>query len=170
MKQLITILVFILFGNSLFSQEATPCVEYKSTGFSIHDPISLPIFPGCESFKENHTLLNRCFGNKIAQLIADKLEMKIYSNTQNDNIEFYKVEVLIDVDFSGKLAMKLNEKKENSFEDLLEEKLNEISNEVVGIIPAKIAEGYCTSFKYKLPISFDLSETKYEQLTTIKDL
>src|SRR5690606_17835703 len=135
MKQLITILVFILFGNSLFSQEATPCVEYKSTGFSIHDPISLPIFPGCESFKENHTLLNRCFGNKIAQLIADKLEMKIYSDSQNDGTNFYKVKILIDVDFTGKLTMELNEKRENPFEDFLQEKLKEISNEVVGIIP-----------------------------------
>src|SRR5690606_27920456 len=136
MKNIIPMPALLIF-TTLFlnAQENQPCVEFKSSGFSIHDPISLPIFPGCESFKENHTLLNRCFGNKIAQLIADKLEMKIYSDSQNDGTNFYKVKILIDVDFTGKLTMELNEKRENPFEDFLQEKLKEISNEVVGIIP-----------------------------------
>jgi|SRR5690606_367807 len=155
----------LIFPLMIFAQENQPCVEFKSTGYSIHDPKTLPIFPGCESFKENHTLLNQCFGNKVAQLIADKLEMEIYSDSQNDSIEFYKVSILIDVDFSGKLAMKLKEKKENPFDAFLEEKLNEISNEIYGITPAKIAEGHCTNYKYKLPVSFDLFESKYNQLT-----
>ena len=155
--------VLLIFPLVIFAQETQPCIEYKLTGYTAHHPKTLPIFPGCESFKENHTLLNQCFGNKIAGLIADKLDMDISTNSQKDS---YKVAVIIDVDFTGKLAMKLQERRQNSFEDLLEEKLNEISDETIGIIPAKITEGYCTNFKYKLPISFDLTDTRYKDSFT----
>lgn len=160
MKKIIPILVLLIF-TALFlnAQETQPCIEYKPTGFALHNPKTFPIFPGCATFKENNDSLNNCFRNQIASLIADKLEMEFSPGSQNDNTRhYYKVAVIINVDFTGKLEMKIQKKRQNPFEDLLVEKLNEISNETIGIVPAKTQEGYCTNYKYKLPISFDLSD------------
>jgi hypothetical protein len=64
-------ILFLLFPITLFAQEQ-PCIDPKRPKYSTGPhPKTSPIFPGCESFKENNDSLNRCFGKKIGHLIAD---------------------------------------------------------------------------------------------------
>jgi|SRR5690606_1833149 len=167
MKQLFAFLLILLFGNLLFSQETKPCTEYHQpkNSYSIHEPKTLPIFPGCESYKENNDSLNICTRNFIGSKINQKLGTEFSPEVKNDNTKsYYKVSVIMEIDYRGKLEMKIQDKKQNPFENQLEEKLNEISNETVGIIPAKMENGECVKFKYSLPIFFDLTDSEYQEI------
>lgn len=75
-----------------------------------------------------------------------------------DSANLFKTKVIIDVKQSGKLEMKLKERIHSEFENQLVEKLNEISDETAGIIPAKFENNYCSPYRYTLPIKFDLTE------------
>ncbi len=144
--------------------QENPCIVYERPKFStgLHAKTA-PIFPGCETFQDNNDLLNHCVRNLIAHQIAFKmnLEFSLDSKIDSANLLYYKTVVIMDVDTSGKLTMKLEKRKPNLFEDKLEEKLDEISNETKEIIPAITEKGYCSKFRYRLPISFNLKDSEY---------
>lgn len=152
--------IFLLIFASLFlNAQEKPCIEYVQTGYTAHTPIISPIFPGCESFKENNDSLNRCFGKKMSGLIAGKFGWEVSPISKNiDSVNLFQTKVIIDIKKSGKLEMKLKERIYTEFENQLVLKLNEISNETTGIIPAKLKNNYCSSYRYQLPIIFDLTE------------
>lgn len=167
MKNILLIVLLTLPFGILFAQEVKPCVEYKhpKNSYSINDPKTPPIFPGCESFKENFDSLNFCTRNFIASRIAEKMDMVLSPVVHNDSTKFYyKVSLLIDIEYSGKLELKIKDKKQNKFENDLQEVLNEISDETVGITPGKMENGECIKFKYSLPILFDLTDSEYSDL------
>lgn len=153
MKKLMSILILLIFG--ILNAQEEPCVQHKRPKYSTgpHPTVS-PIFPGCESFKESNIALDICFGNEIAQLIAHKMDMSIDSEIDSINSDIFKTKVIIDISQSGKLEMKLTERIYTEFENRLELKLDEISNETTGIIPAKYKRNYCASHRYQLPLKF----------------
>lgn len=159
------LLVLLIFPFCILSaQQEKPCEEYKQVGFTTYTPKTLPIFLGCESFKEKNDSLNICNRNFIASKIAEKMDSEFSPDAKHDDSrEYYKVAVLMNISFQGKLALSIENRRENAFEDELELVLNEISTETTGIVPAKYENGTCSRFLYKLPISFDLTATKYEE-------
>ena len=152
--------IFLLIASVFLNAQNESCVEYKQTGFTAHHPKTFPIFPGCEEFKENNDSLNYCLRNQLANLIANKIEGKVKTDAEIDSLgtTYFRTDVFIKIDAFGKLDMFLIKKSRDSFEEKLVEKLSEISNETSGIIPAKMENGFCTRFTYKLPIRFDLTE------------
>lgn len=146
----------------ILNAQEKPCIEYErpKNDFTFRHPVISPIFPGCESFKENNDSLNRCFGKQIAKRIAEKLDMEIsfHSKIDSASLNVFQTKVIIDIKQSGKLEMKLKERIYSEFENHLVEKIHEISEETTGIIPAKYEGNYCSPYGYNLPIKFDLKE------------
>jgi len=154
MKKLLFIL--LIFPVFAFSQDK-PCIIYEKSKYSTGPhPETVPVFPGCEIFINNNDSLNHCARNIMGTQIADKLEMEFFPDAKMDSaLSYYKVLVIMDVDVFGKLDLNLKEKTANPFEDSLEKKLNEIANEIVGIIPAISENGYCLNYRYSLPVRFN---------------
>lgn len=162
MNKSILYIFLLIFASIFLNAQEKPCIEYVHTGFSTGpNPITSPIFPGCESFKESNDSLNRCFGKKMSSLIAGKFGWEVSPISKNvDSVNLFQTKVIIDIKQSGKLEMKLKERIYTEFENQLVLKLNEISNETTGIIPAKLENNYCSSYRYQLPIMFDLTNYK----------
>ncbi|SMC35894.1 hypothetical protein [Moheibacter sediminis] len=161
MKKFCLNFVLILFTPFISNAQEKPYIEYERPKYSTGPyPKISPIFPGCEIFKENNDLLDRCFGVKVANKIAEKLEMEILfdSKTDSASLNIFRTKVIIDIKQSGKLEMKLKERVYSEFENQLVEKLNAISDKTTGIIPAKLENNYCSVYRYQLPIMFDLTE------------
>ncbi len=154
--------IFLLIFASLFlNAQEKSCTEYVHTGFSTGpNPIISPIFPGCEAFKENNDSLDYCFRNQIGTRIAEKFDKEFSPIAKLDgtSLNGFQTKIIIDIKQSGKLEMKLKERIHSEFENQFVLKLNEISNETTGIIPAKLKNNYCSSYRYQLPIIFDLTE------------
>lgn len=156
MKNFIGLLLLILCVQIGFAQEQ-PCVEPKRSKYSTGPhPKTSPIFPGCESFKEENNSLNSCFGRKLSQLIAEKLDKKIVGEISESSV-YYKNKLSILIETNGKLNFKLFNRLNTAFENKLVQKLNEISEEVV-VRPAKYEGNYCATFTYSLPLTIELSE------------
>lgn len=157
MKKSILNIGFLLFAFLILNAQEKPCIQYERPKFSTGPPPKIsPIFPGCENFKENNDSLNRCFGRKINILIAEKLDMETSFDTKIDSSMsiILKTKVILDIDQSGKLKMKLKERVHTEFENLLVLKLKELEEEITGIRPAEYEGGYCSSFRYQLPLLF----------------
>lgn len=148
----------MLISSGLNAQEI-PCIEYVHKGFSTGPHPTSPIFPGCESFKESNDSLNRCFGKQISKRIAGKFGWEVSPISKDvDSADLFKTKITVDIDIAGKLNMYLKNMVHTEFENQLVEKLNEISDETTGIIPAKYEGNYCSPYKYTLPVLFDLTE------------
>lgn len=149
----------LLFPITLFAQDQ-PCIEYNRGKFSTGPhPKIVPVFPGCESFKENNDSLDLCFGRKLGSLIAHKLDKQLFGKI-TDNSNYYKNKLKIHVKTNGKLKLNLMNRLNTKFENNLLDKLAEISEEVE-VIPAKYERDYCAPFNYTLPLAIELSEDEY---------
>lgn len=155
MKNTLVFLI-ILFLVELNAQEE-PCIDPLRLKYSTgpHAKTS-PIFPGCEAFKENNDSLNNCFGRKIGQLIAEKLD----KNSEGEILAgstTYQNKVSIDIESNGTMKFKLLNPLNTFFENKLVQKLTEISEEVE-VIPATYEGNYCAPFTYTLPLIIGLTE------------
>lgn len=152
---LIILSIFPIFG---YTQEDKPCIIPDRPKYSTGpNPKTVPVFPGCETFKNNNDSLNLCTRNFIGNQIAQKLEMEFFPDAKIDStLSDNKFYVTLDVDVKGKLKLNLKNKKDNPFEDYLQNKLNQIAEEQTGITPAISENGYCVNYKYALPVIFYL--------------
>lgn len=152
---------FLLITFLFLAAQEKPCLEYERPKYSTGPhPKTSPIFPGCESFKENNDSLNYCFRNQIGNLIAHKLDREFSPNAKLDSTisSLFRTKLFISIDTSGKLKMNLTNRVNTEFENRLVEKINEISEETVGITPAKFEGNFCARYSYTLPLIFDLKD------------
>lgn len=155
--------ISLLFPITLFAQDQ-PCIAPERPKYATGPhPKASPIFPGCESFKENNDSLNSCFGRKISQLIAEKLDKKYGVGEISDSLSYYQNKVRIYITQNGSMKLNLVNKFHTQFENILVQKLNEVSNEIIGIIPAKYEGNYCAPLYYTLPLTIKLSEDETSQ-------
>ena len=150
------LLLMVFFWVNLNAQ-VQPCMEYERPKYTTGPhPKTSPIFPGCETFQENNDSLNVCFGRKLGQLIAEKLDRE-YGGELSDSSIYYKNNLNIHVKTNGNLDLRLLNMQQTPFENKLVEKLNEISKEMV-VIPAKYEGNYCAPFTYTLPLVIALDD------------
>lgn len=150
------IIINLSISYLLFAQEP-PCIEHERPKYSTGPhPKTSPIFPGCKAFKENNDSLNNCFGRKIGQLIAEKLD----KNSEGEILAgstTYQNKVSIDIESNGTMKFKLLNPLNTFFENKLVQKLTEISEEVE-VVPATYEGNYCAPFTYTLPLIIGLTE------------
>lgn len=157
MKKKLFLYFIILHLSSLLIAQEKPCIQYERPKFATGPhPKTSPVFPGCEHFKESNDSLNKCFGFQMSSRIADKFDLKILPNAKLDSSYsiVFRTKVILDIDQSGNLKMKLKERDYTDFEIRLVTKLKELEEEITGIRPAEYEGGYCSRFRYQLPLLF----------------
>lgn len=148
MKQLIIILTFFIFAsNQLFAQK---------TNFTIREVEQFAVFPGCEE-KTSKEDLQKCFSQKISQLLADELSDIRYSVEGE-----FKSRVQFVVSKEGKIVeIKPMAGGNEIFNVKVVEAMQRISNRVK-IQPAKLDDGTVVNTIFQLPILYTVNESPTE--------
>jgi len=147
MKQTFTILLILLFGNSLFSQEQQLYTSKKVK--------EMAVFPGCENInpKDKNEIIN-CNNQQLSQLLSAELKGFTEVMKQNKiaeavaNIQFVisKEGILIDAhELEGSNLV---------LADAAVFALNKISEELPPIRPAKLKNGTPVNLICEFPIRF----------------
>lgn len=109
---------------------------------------SVPLFPGCEKYKENRAKAQQCFNKKVTKFFNKKFDIGIANNTELVGLQ--KITCNFIIDDEGKVEAEI---KTSNTHPLIENEIKNTLKKLPKMTPAS-QNGKNVKILYRLPVKF----------------
>lgn len=159
-KYLFTLFIFTAtILSAQVESENKPEINYKFKGnygpYTFRQVEEATVFPECGNMKENKPEAFKCINNQLKILFNNKLKKQIKKNEQTSAVSKIRFIITKEGKITDIKSVISNDNTE--FDDLCVKALNEISEEIGHIEPAKI-ENIAVNMIFEYPVKLEIEE------------